>query len=70
MDKFWLDNGDSFYGCHVNGLREGYGVYTWEKSKTKYEGNWEKNKEEGKGKISWTNGNIFEGEFQDGKRHG
>ena len=37
---------------------------------SEYEGEYVKNKREGKGKFKWSNGTIFEGMFHDGKPNG
>ena len=39
-----------------------------------YEGDWKKDKREGKGKDTWTvdpwKGDVYEGDFKDDQRHG
>ena len=51
-------------------MRQGKGKYTSKTSGGKYEGEYNKDLKEGKGKYSWSNGDWYEGEWKDGVRHG
>jgi hypothetical protein len=73
-----MGNGATYVGQWVNGLREGFGTFTWSKygplSGKVYEGEWKDNSPNGKGKIYYERGGdkkfegmSWEGEFKDGK---
>jgi len=50
------------------GQRQGYGIQIWrEKS---YDGEWNKNAMEGRGKLAWNNGAAYTGYFLQNKCHG
>ena len=51
-----------------DGLRHGFGVYKIDDAT--YEGNWVEGRKEGKGKIIFKSGSIFEGEFKNDLKHG
>ena len=59
-----MGNGATYVGQFVNGLREGFGTFTWSekgpKSGTSYEGEWLNNRQHGKGKL------IYESDIKDG----
>lgn len=50
-------------------FREGFGTFVWANG-NKYVGNWLKNKREGLGRMTYSNKDIFEGIFKDGRKHG
>jgi hypothetical protein len=51
------------------GLRSGQGTQVWPDG-AKYEGNWENNKANGKGKFFHADGDIYTGEWKDDKANG
>ncbi len=64
-------DGDHYSGEFKNGLREGYGTYTFAKGDVlSYEGFYHLGKREGQGVIKYRNGDRFEGWFKEGKKHG
>lgn len=44
-------NGDSYMGNYVNGLRDGYGIYSWKNSESKYYGQWKSGLQHGYGYV-------------------
>ena len=67
-------NGDKYIGEFKNNLRDGKGIYYYNKKneyhRERYEGEWKNDKREGKGILYWNNGNRFEGEYKEDKREG
>jgi len=59
-----------FSGNFDNNQFDGYGTYTWPDKKQSYEGNWKNGKMHGRGKLTFENGDFFQGEFVDGVREG
>jgi hypothetical protein len=61
----WKD-GSKYEGDFENGLRNGFGVYTYSKEDDRdyYEGHWKDDKKSGKGKFVWKNGTKQEGIFE------
>jgi hypothetical protein len=60
-------NGDTFEGFHVNGLRSGFGVYTWGNGDV-YEGYWENGRMSGEGTITYAeDGYSMEAFWVDGE---
>ena len=55
--------------CISGDCNNGTGIYLYE-DKSRYEGLWRNEKPNGKGKIYFSSGSIFEGTFQDGIRNG
>ena len=62
-----FNNGDTYEGDFVNGMMEGEGIYTYSKTNSKYEGSFQNGKRHGKGIYYYANGNIFDGEFENGE---
>eukprot|EP00079_Xenopus_tropicalis_P011075 XP_002936606.2 PREDICTED: MORN repeat-containing protein 1 [Xenopus tropicalis] len=48
-------------------LRDGYGLYVYENSFFRYEGQWKSGKKHGHGKLLFKDGSYYEGEFADGE---
>jgi hypothetical protein len=46
------------------------GEYEWSLTGTKYVGNWKDGARNGNGKIMWTDGSYYEGNFQNSKFDG
>ncbi|GMI55390.1 hypothetical protein ScalyP_jg3422 [Parmales sp. scaly parma] len=68
-------DGSVYTGCFENGERRGYGVETKVLAASSppasevYEGGWEANKREGKGKLVLGNGDVMEGIFKNHRLH-
>ena len=65
-------NDGSVYKGKINSItnfREGYGIQNW-KDGTKYEGSWDNDKANGKGKITHANGDTYQGDWKDDQAHG
>lgn len=58
-------NQDSYTGEFVEGKRHGKGQYYSHEIKTKLEGIWKNDKQEGHGLYKWSNGLRWEGEWRD-----
>ena len=62
------------YGNFVDGYTEGYCKQTfeqtWEKTQPYYEGEFKRNKWEGKGAYYYGDGDYYKGDWKDGKYHG
>ena len=73
--KEGLPNGNIYEGYFKNGLRHGEGLMEYTKQRGtvadgKYQGEWVEGKYNGRGKEKYKNGNIYEGQFKNDKRHG
>jgi len=68
--KFIYENGDYYIGEWLNGLRHGKGKLYYENGNIKYEGNFIKDKFEGKGQYNFENGEYYIGEWLNDQRHG
>jgi hypothetical protein len=55
--------------CISGDCKNGRGVYLYE-DKSRYEGMWRNEKPNGKGKIYFSSGSVFDGTFQDGVKSG
>ncbi|GIT08688.1 MAG: hypothetical protein CM1200mP30_23180 [Pseudomonadota bacterium] len=51
-------------GCTEGNCENGYGTWTYT-DLTTYVGEWRDGKKHGKGTVTWPNGYIYEGEFQE-----
>lgn len=58
-------SGGIYAGGRVNGLKEGYGTYTFSNG-LEYEGQWEDDKMNGAGKLQYLNIISYKGSFNDG----
>jgi len=56
-------------GYFTNGNREGQGTYYFEDC-TKYVGEWDGDRFNGRGKMTWADGDSYEGSYKSGQRHG
>lgn len=63
-------NGDTYVGLFKDGVRHGYGVYTYASTLDTYEGEWLNNEKHGIGKQTYVKDGSYYGAFQNGKRHG
>ena len=74
-----MGNGATYVGQFVDGLREGFGTFTWSekgsKSGVSYEGEWKNNRRHGKGKMIYApdpkdgfEGSVDEGNWINGKQ--
>ncbi|KAK3087614.1 hypothetical protein FSP39_008381, partial [Pinctada imbricata] len=71
---YLFPNGDKYDGEYQHGSdgsldRCGYGVHTTTEG-TVYEGEWSKDKMNGKGKLSHPSGAVYEGQFVNNQFHG
>jgi hypothetical protein len=63
-------NGDFYRGEWVMGKKEGRGLQIYQDGGLQYEGEWQNDRQHGKGKLLETNGSYYEGEFKEGLRNG
>merc|ERR1719430_583470 len=63
-------DGSSYLGDWVRGLREGCGVLVSAGGTSRYLGSWRQDRQTGWGSLLYDNGAHFKGEFVDGKFHG
>ncbi|MEI7611997.1 MAG: hypothetical protein WCK63_03750 [Betaproteobacteria bacterium] len=63
-------NGDSFEGSLANGLKTGKGIFASKTAGFRYEGDWLADRQNGKGKTTFDNGDVYDGEMQAGEFHG
>ena len=67
--KVQYPNGDIYEGrVNMQGQRDGSGRHFY-KNGDLYEGNWLRNKRSGKGKLTFADGGVFTGAFQDDEAH-
>jgi hypothetical protein len=62
-----------YEGSFHRGAAHGYGVCTWLQGGWKYEGEWVRDKREGKGRLSQEeaeDGEVYEGEWKNDQWHG
>ena len=64
------ENGNYYKGEERNGKREGKGIEYYKNGEIKYDGDWNDDMPEGKGKFIDENGNYYIGEFKKGLKHG
>mmetsp|Transcript_32025 Transcript_32025/g.75078 ORF Transcript_32025/g.75078 Transcript_32025/m.75078 type:complete len:231 (+) Transcript_32025:51-743(+) len=63
----YSDN-STYTGQMVNGRRQGYGL--WQSRGGQYDGQWRHDIQHGFGKQRWSDGRLYEGQFEDGKFSG
>ena len=59
---------DLYKGSFVDDKKVGFGTYV-SPSSFEYEGEWKDDNYNGKGKKTWRNGDIYEGECRGGANH-
>jgi hypothetical protein len=68
--KMTFRNGDKYEGYFMDWNMQGSGVYTFSKDNSdgyaEYVGEFKAGQMDGQGKLTYRNGNIFEGKFNDG----
>lgn len=69
MPRIELENGISYEGEWLNGLREGQGQQIWSDN-SRYEGEWKNNKANGRGILYHSDGDAYDGEWLDDKASG
>ena len=70
MVKFQVNpSGSKYKGHMVDGIRTGYGVYTYADGVNHYEGQWQNNKAHGLGRFKEEESEYM-GQWQDGEKHG
>lgn len=62
-------SGSKYKGHMVDGIRTGYGVYTYADGVNHYEGQWQNNKAHGLGRFKEEE-SEYKGQWQDGEKHG
>ena len=70
--QYYWNNGSSYSGQFVDGVKQGFG--RWRKSKEPntnlYEGQYANDKKEGFGIFKWATGNIYIGKYKNDERNG
>ena len=69
FEEIIYENSDSYIGEILNGLREGFGIYTSENGDI-YEGFWVENLQQGEGILTLIDGIQYKGEWKEGKPNG
>jgi len=59
-------DGSVYIGQICRGLRDGHGIWSGAGAGS-YEGQWRSNRRSGKGRRIWADGQVFEGDFVDGR---
>jgi len=59
------DDQSSYTGQIVDGKRHGRGL--WQSRTGQYEGQWKADVQHGRGKQTWSDGRVYDGQFQNGK---
>lgn len=59
----------SYNGQWKDGLRNGYGVFSWDNGDV-YKGNWVEDKRHGAGEYTWHDGSRYKGNYSHGIRSG
>jgi hypothetical protein len=67
-DTITCKDGSTYVGQMLNGMRHGRGLRRSVTSN--YDGEWEADTQHGRGKQTWTDGRIYEGQFDQGKFSG
>jgi len=62
------DDGSSYTGLLVSGKRHGQGL--WKSQTGQYEGQWKADIQHGRGRQTWSDGRVYEGQFENGKFSG
>ena len=81
IERLEYANSGIYKGCLLNQMRHGPGVQTWSSTPIiiegkqiprfiKYEGEWKKDQQHGKGKFYGPEGEIYEGDWQHNMKHG
>lgn len=63
--KVSYDDGSSYAGQIEDGKRNGHGL--WQSRTGQYEGQWQGDIQHGKGRQTWSDGRVYEGQFLNGK---
>ena len=69
IEELAFENGAVYKGYLLNDMRHGPGIQVWPDN-AKYEGEWQYNKANGRGKFWHADGDIYEGEWKDDKANG
>ncbi len=67
--KYIFSDGRVYDGEYVDGIKCGYGVFTWPNGDS-YSGEFYNDSIHGKGKYCYSSGSVYEGEFIEGKKNG
>lgn len=62
------EDGSTYTGQIVEKKRHGHGL--WQSKTGQYEGQWKEDNQHGKGRQTWTDGRVYDGEFQCGRFSG
>ena len=66
----YYTNGDIYTGLWENGERHGTGVYIWGCDGSNYNGEWYRDRKQGKGRLFWLDGASYDGYWKDDVRDG
>jgi len=58
----------TYTGQVVDGKRQGHGI--WQSRTGQYEGQWKADAQHGKGRQTWSDGRVYDGQFQNGRFSG
>jgi len=61
-------DGSTYTGLIKDGKRHGHGV--WQSKNCQYEGEWQADSQHGQGRQSWSDGRVYDGQFQAGRFSG
>ncbi|CAK8986009.1 unnamed protein product [Durusdinium trenchii] len=61
-------DGSTYTGMIKEGKRHGHGV--WQSKNCQYEGQWKADAQDGQGRQTWSDGRVYEGQFQNGRFSG
>mmetsp|Transcript_46551 Transcript_46551/g.101330 ORF Transcript_46551/g.101330 Transcript_46551/m.101330 type:complete len:213 (+) Transcript_46551:74-712(+) len=61
-------DGSTYTGMIKDGKRHGHGV--WQSKNCQYEGQWKADAQDGQGRQTWSDGRVYEGQFQNGRFSG
>lgn len=68
--KLVFVDGSYYEGTFVNGEIDGFGTRFFAASGCKYQGQFEKGELQGKGRMTWPDGSIYEGQWVKNRRQG
>ena len=59
-----------YNGDYVNNEKSGFGTKTFAASGSRYKGYWKKDKMDGEGEFTWSQGDFYKGHYRNGYRDG
>lgn len=69
LEKVELDNGITYEGEWLQGMRQGKGKQIWADG-SEYEGEWKENQANGQGTLYHSDGDVYEGQWAQDKANG